>query len=159
MSTDVQPPSSPKLSFTPYTQPQVLRKTTPRGPPPAAFDTQAGHGTHGRSASFSGFVSRILPSRRQEKGHALRAGFQDGGPHDAVDLVFGLADAVPSSDVALGETGDGGLAMKVKSLSLYKVDDAEVDGVNTNSLRSETLEDFGEGTGEIRKRLRSMSIG
>jgi hypothetical protein len=160
MSTDVEPPSSPKLSF-PINNPSkvVIRKTTPHGPPPAAFDTQADHRKHGRSASFSGFVSRMLPSRRPEKGHALRAGFRDGGPHNAVDLVFGLANDHPSSGVAIGETGDGSLERKIKSWATHNPDGPGVHSPAVQTVRSNQTGVSDENRGEIRRRPRSLSIG
>ncbi|EPE26083.1 hypothetical protein GLAREA_01995 [Glarea lozoyensis ATCC 20868] len=159
MSTDVEPPSSPKLSFTTHNHSKSVRKTTPHGPPPAAFDTQADHRKHGRSASFSGFVSRMLPSRRPEKGHALRAGFQDGGPHNAVDLVFGLADDHRSSVVATGETGDGSSERKIKSWAPHNPDISGAHSPADQAVRSNRSGGSYENRGEIRRRPRSLSIG
>lgn len=60
-------------------------------PPPAALETQASRRNRGRS-SLGTFVSRILPSRRPEKGYTLRNEYQDGGPLSAADLVFGITE-------------------------------------------------------------------
>jgi len=43
-----------------------------------------------RSSSIGSFISKILPSRRQERGHALRADYRQSGSQSAADLVFGF---------------------------------------------------------------------
>lgn len=43
-------------------------------------------------SSLGNFVSRILPSRRAERGHTLRSEYKEDGPLTATDLVFGLSD-------------------------------------------------------------------
>jgi hypothetical protein len=159
MSTDVEPPSSPKLSFISHSHSQAPRKTTPHGPPPAAIDTQSDRRKHGRSASFGEFVSRMLPSRRQDKSHTLRAGIQEGSPRDAVDLVFGLVDGASASRMAAGETGDSSLERKVNSWSPYNAKGGGDVPATFGSVRSSGPRYSDEDTGEVSKRPRSVSIG
>lgn len=40
-------------------------------------------------------MARILPARREERGHTLRASFQDDGTQNAADLVFGVPETHP----------------------------------------------------------------
>ncbi|KAE9363430.1 hypothetical protein N431DRAFT_497298 [Stipitochalara longipes BDJ] len=84
MSTEFRPapPSGWSASFT---QKDKLSKS-----PPVALNTQSAGRGHFRSSSFGDFVSRLLLSRRQEKGHTLRSEFNDDGTQDAVGLVFNL---------------------------------------------------------------------
>ena len=62
--------------------------------PPVPFRNQESRRQHARSSSFGGFVSRIFPSRREERGHTLRAQFRDDGSQDATDLVFGNTETL-----------------------------------------------------------------
>jgi hypothetical protein len=159
MSTDVEPSSSPKLSFISHSHSQTPRKTTPHGPPPAAFDTQVDQRKHARSSSFGELVSRMLPSRRQDKAHTLRTGFQEGGPHDAVDLVFGLADGTSTSRLATGETGDSSLEQKIKSWSPYNPNGAGGARATADGIRLTGPGIIGDESGEGRKRPRAVSLG
>ncbi|RDL33666.1 uncharacterized protein BP5553_08034 [Venustampulla echinocandica] len=103
MSTEVHPAISPQISFSGPSPPQQ-RNYPFHKPPPASYDGQSPQRRRTRSASFSGLVSRILPSRKQEKGGTLREQFRDGGPLDAVDVVFGLAGE-PGMDIEGGRLG------------------------------------------------------
>lgn len=63
--------------------------------PPVAINTRPEKQGHIRSSSLGSFVSRLLPSRRQETGHTLRSEFKDDGTQDAVGLVFNLTYSKP----------------------------------------------------------------
>lgn len=90
-SLQQHPPPSP-AKLTPKTSPQ-------RHKAPLAYDNKAADGKrHGRASSFSGFVSRILPSRREERGYTLRKEFKDDGSQDAVGLVFGMVGGSEKED-------------------------------------------------------------
>jgi hypothetical protein len=85
MSTEVQPPTPPDRSSA-----RVHREKLSNSPP-VAFNLRSTRRGHTRSSSFGGFVSRLLPSHRQEKGHTLRSKFNDDGAQDA-GLVFDLTN-------------------------------------------------------------------
>jgi hypothetical protein len=77
-----------------------------------AFNTQAQRcARHRRSSSFSGFVQRILPSHREEKGHTLRSQYDLNSNQDPVKLVFGVPISATPDKMGIHdlETGDGGV--------------------------------------------------
>ncbi len=81
--------SAPKRSVS-----RVFRDKLSRFPP-AALNTRSEKQGHIRSSSIGSFVSRLLPSCRQETGHTLRLDFKDDGTQDAVGLVFNLKTPKP----------------------------------------------------------------
>jgi len=89
MSTEFRPPIPPGWSA-PRGQSDKLIKS-----PPVAFNTQSIGRGHFRSSSLGSFVSRLLPSRRQEKGHTLRSEFNDDSTQDPVGLVFNIPGSQP----------------------------------------------------------------
>lgn len=101
-STGVEPPTPHLLSEYPLSphKPSLLQKLKlKRSSPPIAFDTQRRN--HKRSSSFSDWVSQILPSHRQEKGHTERKQYGPNRDQSPVDLVFG----VPTPPVLHNEKG------------------------------------------------------
>lgn len=100
MSSLVQPQSS-QVSQSPQDRPKIFRKQKDKPLQTAALGTQPSRRHHWRSP-FGNLVSRILPSRRPEKGYTMRSEFKEEGPLSAVDLVFGFtgpreADNIESS--------------------------------------------------------------
>lgn len=90
MSSDVQGPFQTSFNQRNQRQSFFSKISKPKLPPPTAFDSQ--RRSHGRSSSLGSFVSRILPTRREERGHTLRQSFQNDGIHNATDLVFGIPE-------------------------------------------------------------------
>jgi hypothetical protein len=117
MATEYRPPFPPGWN-TSRAQRDKLSKS-----PPVAFNTKPVGRGHFRSPSFGGFVSRLLPSRRQEKGHTLRSQFNDDGTQDAVGLVFNL----PSTQSRKSSTEHKGFGAAIKRSWPRKVVDATVD--------------------------------
>ncbi|TVY53356.1 hypothetical protein LCER1_G005055, partial [Lachnellula cervina] len=86
MSTEVHPPTPPphttgvhhnlsrRLSF--------RKLSTSRSQAP--INTESPQRSHRRSTSLQGLVSRILPTRREERGHTLRPGLDTEGPSHTV---------------------------------------------------------------------------
>jgi hypothetical protein len=96
MSAQVQSQSPPQVPE-PQETPTTSRKQKDKQSPPAALETQPSRRRHGRS-SLGNLVSRILPSRRAERGHTLRNEFKDDGPLAAADLVFGIIEPQGPAD-------------------------------------------------------------
>ena len=95
---------------------------------------------HGRASSFSGFVTRILPSRRLERGHTLRVQHAAGdGVQNATDLVFGLY-STPGNH-AIDSTGGTIRNACVVTGAATKISDLEIDRVSDHSslLERKTL--------------------
>lgn len=90
MATEPPPPSHSPINR----HPSIIQKLKQKRQTPVSFDNQGPPRQHGRSSSFSGFVSRILPSRREERGHTLRAQFQDDGSQDVTHLYFGSPETL-----------------------------------------------------------------
>ncbi len=114
MSTEVQPPSPPDQSLS------HLHKGKHSRFPPLAFNSRPARHGHIRSSSFGGFVSRLLPSRRQGRGHTLRSEFNDDGTHDPVELVFGLSESKSQNSLPGSESIDEMLARRTRSWSPKK---------------------------------------
>lgn len=85
--------------------PAIPREPTGKSPPPAALDTQLSRRRRGRS-SLGSLVSRILPSRRPERGHTARSEYKDDGPLSATELVFGLTGPEDNSKVPVPNNAD-----------------------------------------------------
>ena len=109
-STGVESPRPhPLADSNPTTRkPSILQKLKLKQSPPIAFENQTQSRVHKRSSSFSGFVSRILPSHREEKGHALRQKYEDNGTQDPVGLVFGVSGSQDPNVRLSSEIHDGG---------------------------------------------------
>jgi hypothetical protein len=73
-------------------EPAISRRPKDKPLPPAALETQNSRRRRGRSSSLGNLVSRILPSRRAERGHTLRNEYRDDDPFSATDLVFGMTE-------------------------------------------------------------------
>lgn len=105
MSAQIPPefchPSQPPLDASPVSDRQKDKLL-----PPAALETQPSR-CNPRRSSLGDFVSRILPSRRAEKGHTLRNEYEEGGPISAADLVFGVIEP-PELQVPQGLTHNEG---------------------------------------------------
>ena len=104
-------PSAPRRSVS-----RVFRDKLSKSPP-VAFNTRSEKQGHIRSSSLGSFVSRLLPSRRQDTGHTLRSEFKDDGTQDAVGLVFNLANpksrnTLPERIRTNGKTTASGLLWK-----------------------------------------------
>jgi hypothetical protein len=121
MSTAVQPPSPPDESSSRLHQEKHSKY------PPVAFNTRSVRQGHIRSSSFGGFVSRLLPSYRQEKGHTLRSNFNDNGTNDPVRLVFSLPNSESRNGLPGSESIDGALARRRRSWSPRKSSDPSND--------------------------------
>lgn len=106
-------------------------------PPPAALGFQKRR--HGRSSSFTDFMSKLLPASRTARTHTLRSNFQAGGDFDATDLVFGITN--DSTDIAavLQQRADTGLGgndkQESRNIGRSRRDTMD-DSVSTMGVRS-----------------------
>lgn len=91
MPPEQQPLPPPPISRRPSS---LIPRLKQKHQPPISFDSKESRRKHGRSSSFGGFVSRILPSRREERGHTLRSQYHDNGVYDATDVVFGTIETL-----------------------------------------------------------------
>lgn len=101
MSMEGQPPSLSQGSTSLQCPSSGVRGHREKLSPPAALETQSYRRKHGRSSSWSGFVSRILPSQRSERAQTLRNAYKDDGSQVATDLVFGMV-GFPGSNHSSG---------------------------------------------------------
>ncbi|TVY43831.1 hypothetical protein LSUB1_G001164 [Lachnellula subtilissima] len=94
MSTDAQPPTPPP--HTNHVQHHLPRRLSLRSLSHslsrASLNTDSPQPAHRRSTSLQNLVSRILPTRREEKGHTLRPDLQNEDTNHSQDLA---ADFIP----------------------------------------------------------------
>lgn len=131
MSAEVQPPSPPGQG------PSHLHKDKHSKSPPISFNTRSARRGHIRSSSFGGFVSRLLPSRRREKGYTSRSEFNDEDTRDPVGLVFSLSDSQHRKDLPGSKNMDQAVARKTRRCSPRKTSSSSNDTWALGSLNND----------------------
>jgi hypothetical protein len=162
MSTEAQPPSPPDWSASRANKDKLSKS------PPMAFNIRSARRGHIRSSSFGDFVSRLLPSRRQEKGHTLRSEYNDDSTQEvAIGLVSDAAHALSRKGFPDPEITDGGArgtcprkkdmndaqtACSVDSRSLHGLPGSRKPSAVSDEIRDRELpsQDEQPGGGEIR---------
>jgi hypothetical protein len=95
MSTEAQPASSLSRRSSLFHRLQRKQKVISSD---SKAEPRPHHG-HSRSSSFAGFVSRILPSQRPEKGHTRRSQSSDDEVRTAANPVAGTSSLAPGASV------------------------------------------------------------